>query len=540
MSNKLVKLLVQAIFIFAANCYAADFNASVSSVYGNVGQGVTLILKLVDADPKENPDFSPLLQSFVVTAQQKFSSTKIINGHRSTETTWHLNILPKRNGKINIPRISIKTKQGIFSTEPLEIDVAASNKQLTQSEQDISITTEVSKTKTYLREPVIYTIKIISDLPWTSGSVPEITSEGALVEIASGWPKQYKQMHGNRYATITEIKYFITPVNSGEVELSAPRLEGEIQSARGMLGGYYDLHPFAIHGKTMILNVLEPPIAAKDWLPLQDLNVHENWSDLDNIKVGDTITRNITLVATGGFSSQITDMKSLQEDPRLKVYVNKTENLDDLDPKSNTILSTRKEEFSLVPKEAGIIYLPEIKIPWWNLRTKQLEYATLPEKRISVSQGVAEEQVAIQDFAADLGKVRDWSYVLIFILGILSAVLIGWATPKFFRKLLAKTPSLPEDASGLKQYILEYAIKYWSAPANINLQELPEYLITKGYSFDFAAYDLLNKNLNKKLYAHRTVTFDDLMSQWINFRKSVAKQSRIKSKKTENTRINPT
>lgn len=540
MSNRILKKVILLFFVFATNCYAGDFSSSISSAYGNVGQGITLILKLVDADPKENPDLSPLLQSFAITAQQKFSSTKIINGHRSTETTWQLNIRPRKSGRIIIPKISIKTKQGVFNTEQLEIDIAANNKQLTQSDQDISITTEVSKTTTYLREPIIYTIKIISDLPWTSGSVPEIISEGALVEIAADWPKQYKQMHGNRYVTITEIKYFITPISTGRIELSAPKLEGEIQSARGMLGGFYDLHPFAIQGKAMSLNVLEPPIGSKDWLPLQDLKVDEDWSDLENIKVGDTITRKITLVATGGFSSQISDIKSAQEEPSLKVYVNKTENIDNLDQNSNAIISTRKEEFSLVPKESGDIYLPEIKIPWWNLRTSKLEHAILPAKRISVSHGIIEEQTAIQDFANEPAKTKEWSYIVIFIMGVAFALIIGWLAPVIVKMLRAKKPKMPSDASGLKQYILEYAVKNWAAPASISLQDLPEYLISKGYKFDFAVYNLLSKNLNKKLYTHKVIQFEELMSQWITFKRSVAKNAYVKSGINEAIKINPT
>jgi HAMP domain-containing protein len=52
--------------------------------------------------------------------------------------------------------------------------------------------------------------------------------------------------------------------------------------------------------------------------------------------------------------------------------------------KGNTIIGDRIESYSLIPKKAGKLELPAIKVPWWNLKTQQVEYATLPARTFDV------------------------------------------------------------------------------------------------------------------------------------------------------------
>lgn len=531
---------IYAIFVSAV-CTAADFEATVSSMHGNVGQSINLSLRLLDTEAQENPDLTPLLKNFNISTQQKMYSTSVIYGKKSTETVWNIMLIPKVAGEITIPKITISTKQGMLATNPLKIAISQYNKQLTNGQQGINLTAEITKTTTYLREPVIYTIKIISDFPWTSTSLPDISAPGIITEVVAGWPKQYKQIYGNRYSIITEIKYYVTPISAGKLELAAPTLEGEIQSAVGMINGYYDLNPFIIQGEPMILNILEPPIATKDWSPLQELVLEEEWSGLDNVKVGDTITRRVTMLAKGNFSSQLPEIRTAQENDQLKVYVNKSTSTDNLEEKSNTIVSTRQEEFALVPKESGEIALPAINIKWWNLRTNKLEIATLPAKNINVAPPVVLESAIIQDFASGpASSNKRWYYVLFFFLVGILAVFLGLLARKMLSKYHSFKLKLPENVTGLKKYMLEYAVKYWAAPANISLQALPNYLIENNFSFDLAAYFSLVNKLNLRLYAERDVAFEMLMSEWLAFRKTVRRQVRVKDKLVATERINPT
>ncbi len=536
-----VRFLLVILPLLFTDIIAADFTASLSSIHGNIGQAVTLTLRLIDADPKENPDLTPLLKNFNISSQQKYSSTKILNGNKNTETNWSYILLPKSAGSVTIPKISIRTKQGLFSSNQLEMEVAASNKQLAQSNQDISLITEISKTNTYLREPVIYTIKIISDLPWSSTSIPDIASPGTITEIAVGWPKQYRQVYGTRYTTITEIRYYVTPIKEGKLEIPAPTLEGEIQSSRGIIGGFYDVQPFVIQAKPITLNVQAPPIATQDWLPLQDLVLQEEWEGLDKVKVGDNIIRKISIMARGGFSSQLPDIKKLQENDQLKVYVNHSSMTDDLDEASNTIFSTKREEFSLVPKDTGTIELPEIKISWWNLTTNRLEYATLPAKKIEVAANTSAAPVIIEDFSPNKISISlPWKSILFVMLGVLCTIIISFVISRMRAKYRSLSLQLPQDVHGLRLYITEYAVKYWSAPANISLQSLPDHLITHNFKFDLSIYFSLINSLNRRLYAEQEVSFKYLMAEWIKFRKTVHRQSHVQHKQNSVAKINPT
>jgi hypothetical protein len=49
------------------------------------------------------------------------------------------------------------------------------------------------------------------------------------------------------------------------------------------------------------------------------------------------------------------------------------------------LLGVRKDSAALVPTQAGTFMIPEIRIPWWDTQTRQMRYAVVPQREITVA-----------------------------------------------------------------------------------------------------------------------------------------------------------
>lgn len=399
MLNKLLQIIVTILLLFSAQlAYAAGFSASVEANSVAMGDSFKLKLLLNDAKPVEHIDISALAKDFTIHSQQHFSSYRNINGSIQAENGWYVVLMPKREGRAMIPPIALETDKGRFSTQQIILNVTAAtpgNKKVDNS--GVSLVSIVSKPRAYINEPVIYTLKIISHNNIANIVLDDIKSNDAIIEKI-GEAKQYKQLSNGIMSHIIEIRYAITALAAGKVTILPAYMRGELQVAAlhpqrsqrfGLLNdllldNLIELKPFSIQGDTITLDIQEPAIKNAKWLPLRALDISEQWDGLQNVKVGDTIVRKIKMIAKGAFAKQLPSAQNFMQVEHLKTYANKPTFDDTYNEAENTIIGKREEEYSLVPQQAGEFTLPEIKMQWWNLKTKKIETTTLPAKKIKV------------------------------------------------------------------------------------------------------------------------------------------------------------
>jgi hypothetical protein len=112
----------------------------------------------------------------------------------------------------------------------------------------------------------------------------------------------------------------------------------------------------------------------------------EDWSiDPNALSVGDSTTRTLTLIAEGLQGSQLPPLSSVQgalNIPELRFYPDQ-ESIDQSEI-AQGLQGTRTQSEALVARADGNWTLPEIRIPWWNTQTDQLEYAVLEARNIAV------------------------------------------------------------------------------------------------------------------------------------------------------------
>ena len=392
--------------IFPMISIAADFKASVNTDTLGVEEPLILELKLSDASPKVDPDISVLNKDFAITSKQILSNTTIINGSMSSSMSWQYRLVPKKEGKLKIPAITIESSEGMLSSKPinLSIEKAAFQQQKTD-DKDITISARVNKVTPYKNEPIIYTFQLISSQNLTHIQLRPLSATGLVVK-AVGNPKVYEKTHNGLPVKVLEAKYIVTPLKTGSVTIPGLIIEGEklvrdespLDSFLGRnldplslfqkfqtMGsfGIQRLEPFSLSSNEIILNVQAPLQGMISWLPATSLNITENIKETKSIKVGEPFTRIFTIVGEGITANQLPTLKHQQEKTNdFKVYSDKPTTEESI--KDNKLTSWREESYTLIPQEPGSLTLPEITIPCWNVKENKISYAKIPQRKIEV------------------------------------------------------------------------------------------------------------------------------------------------------------
>ena len=228
--------LILVLLLFAVEAaFAASFTATVDRTQVPPGESFNLNLSLSDASPSASPDFSPLENDFTIYSQGESHQTTIINTHVSTSINWQLVLIPKRSGDLTIPAVSIETDAGVLRSGPVEISVTKSAGLSRNGGEDnnqaLLVTTEASKSEPFQNEPLLYTVKLIALKNVRDISLPEFIVDGAIVE-KQGDAKIYDSVLNGRPAKVVELRYLITPLKSGAMDIPPYVFRGQVQSDR--------------------------------------------------------------------------------------------------------------------------------------------------------------------------------------------------------------------------------------------------------------------------------------------------------------------
>lgn len=583
MRNKFyIKIFIGIILLSCLGIASAvGFNATIEDNPVAFGKSIRIKLILSDAKPLEHIDISAMAKDFNIYNQQQFSSYRNVNGAVQIETGWNIVLMPKKEGEFLIPAIALETDKGRFSTQEIKVTVLPAKSGSKKSDSvGISLVSIVSKAKAYTNEPIIYTLKIISYKNIANIVLDDIKSNDAIIEKI-GEPKQYNQIHGGVNAHIIEIRYAITALKVGKITILPALLRGELQVPTAQpqrqqrfgifndlfLDNLIELKPFSLQSDKITLDIVAPATKNHNWLPVYGLEMTEKWDGMENIKVGDTITRKVKIKARGAFAKQLPSVNDSMQVENLKSYANKPTFDDSYSEHGNTIIGVREEEYSLVPQQSGNFTLPEIKVQWWNLNTKKLETSILPAKSIKVAAANASiadsvtidysEEKAQQDLPNAAMQPKSNNNAIYILVGILvgiilslCAVIIYVIKRKPASKLVAdQFNDKPNKQTAiisvfdLRNSILRHATKHWDAPPNITLNRLGDSLANHNYTYDLQKYSCLCDNINAALYAKTNNTeFTTLLIDWEDFKKTVhrAKVALVEPEQQDYSSINPT
>jgi len=378
--QSLRKAWLIAVFCFPGLCgfaAATEIRVAVDRNPVNLNESFQITFSASE-EPDDSPDFSPLGKDFEVLNQQRSSNMSWVNGKGSRNEQWIISAMARRAGDLLIPAIAF----GSDRSNPLPLTVSDKSQTAPGNSDEVFLEVEATPERPYVQSQVLYTLKLYRRVQMSQASLNEPQIRDALV-VNLGEDSTYStQINGMDY-WVTERKYAIFPQQSGLMTIEPLTLTAEVvRGQRPRFNGFFSrqlTETRRISSKAITLNVQSVPqsFANKAWLSAESLQLSENWSDTKiQAKVGEPLTRTITLVGKGTTVGQLPELTDQVPIDGLKIYPDQP--VLNEEKHSNGLLARREEKVAYIPSQPGEFTLPELRIAWFNTKTRQTEVALLP------------------------------------------------------------------------------------------------------------------------------------------------------------------
>lgn len=384
-----IKLLTTIYFLiggllFSGITTASELEASVDRNRLTENESVTLFLRAPGLELTGEPDLSELYQDFEVLAQQVRTNIQIINGENRSERVWEISLLPRRTGTLIIPGITI----GDASSQPITLEVRAEPTN-TQASADVFLHSEIDhRDAIYVQQQLIYTLRLYYATSISDHGLTDLNLDNVLM-VQLGNRKDFEARIDGRLYNVAEWQFALYPQSSGELVIPPQTFSGRVRiQNRYSLGGLKHIRIQSPEHKINVLPVPDSFPANAQWLPARSVTLSQEWSgNYAQWQEGTPITRKLTLKASGLTGAQlpplvmppVTGIRQYPEPPQLN------EMPDNMNQKGAGMVGEKTLSIALIPTQSGSLNLPEIRVPWWNTETDQLEYATLDALALTIS-----------------------------------------------------------------------------------------------------------------------------------------------------------
>ena len=454
----------------------------------------SFVLELVvDTNIDAEPDLTVLDEKFYRGQLSQLSNTSIINGQIRRSRTWSIALMAKSVGRQEIPAITI----GNESSSPISITINEPANE-PPGEADVFITSEVDQTEAYVQSQVLYRFKVYRAVATRQEGRrdPEFTGVEVLVERA-GDERSYEAILNGKAYNVIERVLAIYPQSSGEISISPARFEARVLRNGRITGRKV----FESESHTItVLPIPAPPADYPDaaWLPARDVRLSEEWSrEPGEIAAGEPVTRKVTISVLGQIESQIPALEPPVVEG-MNVYADKP----DLSRlfEAEGIRGVRREQYAMIGFRGGLVEVPAVEVPWWDIETREWRVARLPSRTIRVeapetivvAPPVAEQESAPEE-AGEAAMLPDgfWKRVseLIAAAWLLTVIAWWWSSRERHRQIrepepapiykqqakfvrAAKKAAMAGDKAGVRAALVEWGRLQWPDEAPRSVGEL--------------------------------------------------------------------
>ena len=389
----------------AFDAQAQEVNAFLDRNPVYEGDTVTLTIEINDATQSPQPDLSPLAKDFQVLRTSTSTQIQIINGQQSAKTQWLIQLQPNHNGTIEIPALRIGANQ----TSPLSLTVESQPPAVAkQLAERLFIHTEVEDQNPYVQSQIRFVVKLFYAVPLLDGELEELKLDNAVVERLDEDRIFSTTLNNRRYQAL-ERRYAVFPEQSGALQLPSIRFRGRIATENSrrpsavspldfrrapsisspfssLFGSMFDPgQPVSVASDAITLNVRPRPddYNGDYWLPSESVALSDSWAqNPPQFRVGEPVTRTITVEAKGLSAAHLPALDTIITVDKANVYPEQpiTKNRTD----GVWIYGQRKQSLAIVPNQAGILTLPEIRLAWWDTLAEEQRITSLPAREFQV------------------------------------------------------------------------------------------------------------------------------------------------------------
>ncbi len=461
-------LILLGLLLFQMNVAAAqEFVATVNRNPVSEGETLVLTLDLRDVDSSATPDLNVLSKDFNVLSISNGYRTNIINGNVSKSRQWSLVMIPNRSGEIIIPEIELAG----YKTQPIKLKVKtaeAVDVEPTTTASDINrpqfkISGEADNKNPYIQQQITYKLKIY-DTGGLQGEAPIFMGSGDdwIIKPLDEPSVETKIINGKQLRVIT-FTYAMFPQKSGNLEIPAVKFNGyyltknrrvdpfadffgddDFFSGLGLNDIFARKNPVVLTTKPIAVKV--KPAATVDgwWLPASKVEVSAEFdSPNPKFKVGEPVSRTIYVKAYGVTDNQMPELKFANV-KGVKQYPEKP--LTEMTVKNGQIITSMQTDNVYIPSESGEIWLPEVKVNWFNTNTNSPEVATIPAYKAMVVKGDGETELPkpqaektsieapqpLSTQVQEVTKVDNTMMIAMLLAAFVGGMILAWLLFKLF------------------------------------------------------------------------------------------------------------
>ena len=236
-------------------------------------------------------------------------------------------------------------------------------------------------------EQIVMVIEVSTPRWLTGGTrIDSIEIPNVIVKQRNPLATNYTQRRDGQTWSIQRWEITLYPQASGQFHIPPTRVTAQVS---------------APNGQNVQASLTTPPLAFKaslpsgflsgdkGWVAASALTASEQWEvsrEQGELKVGDSITRSVTLTGTDTLSVLLPPLLATAEshEPSDSYHrYPKPNALDDSQSRGN-YQSSRTEEVVYVLQKGGELHFPDLKLQWWNTKTQQLETLVVEGRRFTV------------------------------------------------------------------------------------------------------------------------------------------------------------
>ena len=407
--NKSPLLCLLIFLISSQSVLATEIKATLDRNPISINESVQLTFSATES-PDDDPDFSVLEKDFEILNQSQRSNSSWVNGKSSKTIQWILNVIPKRVGNLIIPAVAF----GRDTSQTVLLKVQQNQSTNSRQDTDLYIEVEATPKDPYVQAQVLYTLRLYSKVNLSQARLSELEIEDALVEKLGEVKKYNSNRNGVEY-TVNELNYAVFPQKSGELNIAPMVLTAEVvTSSRQRFNGFFNRQSSItkrVLSNAITLNVKAVPesFKGKHWIPASQMVIEEKWSgDIQKMKVGEPLTRTLTLLTIGNTVAQLPEIQPQAEIAGLKTYPDQPVLKEQ--KRTEGLIAFREEKVAYIPSKAGSYTIPAIEIPWFNTETQTMEVARIAEKTVKAAANLATQTGNAKSVAPDPIVLADDDY----------------------------------------------------------------------------------------------------------------------------------
>ena len=375
----MIKLFILGVLILFGNPAWGEVTAWVNKNPVVVGDMFQLRVEAKNVDDAEEPDLSGITGLQILNRSVQ-NQTSIVGTSITRTLSWTYIMIAPSSGDYLIPALKVGNEQ----STPIALKVTAYSQN--QQQKYVSLDVEVDPKKVYPQQQILVRLRISrTGVQLENETITPFELKGALVEELS--QKSHQTVKNGKKQKITEILYAVIPEKSGTLDIPQVRYQGEIiqrgpsQNNFGNFGNLFQKRGRRIFSTSTTQSVEVKPLLSgfkNWWLPTDKLVIEEKWQpDPPVFRVGEPVTRTVTIFANGVSGSQIPELK-FDYPVTLKGYADQP--LIETEKTEKGLKGMRLEKWALIPSHPGKIELPGVSVSWWDIKSDTLQTAVISPK----------------------------------------------------------------------------------------------------------------------------------------------------------------